>query len=32
MGAKRRLLTAKEFRESFLEEGMFELCCEGPVG
>lgn len=32
VGAKRRLLTAREFRESFLEEGMFERCCEGPVG
>lgn len=24
--------SAREFREDFLEEGMFELCCEGPVG
>lgn len=31
MGAQRRLLTAGEFRrEGFLEEGMFELCHEGP--
>lgn len=26
----RRLLTARGFREGFLEEGMVELCCEGP--
>lgn len=25
MGAKRWLLTAREFREGFLEEGMFEM-------
>lgn len=31
-GAQRRCLTAREFRESFLEEGMFELCHERLVG
>lgn len=24
--------SAREFREGFLEEEMFELCCEGPAG
>ena len=24
--------SAGEFKEGFLEERMFELCCEGPVG